>query len=111
MKELVRMRKKDGSKGKLEIIEWITAHELTKCVDFAHTLLPALPVKKLRTEHKNNKEEFVRAVLQKWIDRDDDDDEEDDESPPCTWNALVKCCEDAKLDGKFVNLLRDYIPK
>ena len=105
------MRKKDGSKRKLKIIEWITAHEFTKCVDFAYTLLPALPVKKRRTEHGDNKEEFVRAVLQKWIDRDDDDDEEDDESPPCTWNALVKCCEDAQLDGKFVNLLRDYIPK
>ena len=103
------MSKRDDSTEKLEIIEWITAHELTKCVDFAHTLLPALPVKKLRTEHKNNKEEFVRAVLQKWIDRDDDD--KSNKSPPCTWATLVKCCEDAKLDGMFVNLLRDYIPK
>ena len=105
------MRKKDGSKGKLKIIEWITAHELTECVDFAHTLLPALPVKKLRNKHGNNKEEFVRDVLQTWIDKDDDDDEEEDESPPCTWNALVKCCEDANLDGKFVNLLKNYICK
>ena len=103
------MSKREDSTEKLEIIEWITAHESTKCVDFAYTLLPALPVKKLRTKHGDNKEEFVRAVLQRWIDRDDDD--KSDKSPPCTWNALVKCCEDAKLDGMFVNLLRDYIPK
>ena len=109
MKELISMKKRDGSKGKLAIIEWITAHELTKCEDFAHILLPALPVKKLCTKHGNNKEEFVRAVLQKWIERDYEDESE--ESLPCTWDALVMCSEDAKLDGVFIKLLRDNIPK
>ena len=110
MNELISMQKRDGSKGKLMIIEWITAHKLTKCVDFAHMLLvDPLPVKKLSTEHEENKEEFVRAVLQKWISRNDDNESE--ESLPCTWDALVKCCEDANLDGVFVKLLRDNILK
>ena len=110
MNELIRMQKRDGSKGKLRIIEWITAHELTRCVDFAHKLLvDPLPVKQLRTKHEERKEEFVRAVLQNWLDRDDDD--ENEESLPCTWDALVQCCEDANLDGVFIKLLRGNIPK
>ena len=110
MNELISMQKRDGSKGKLKIIEWITAHKLTQCVDFAHKLLvDPLPVKKLCTKHEERKEEFVRAVLQKWLDRDDDD--ENEESLPCTWDALVQCCEDANLDGVFIKLLRGNIPK
>ena len=110
MSKLISMQKTDGSKGKLKIIEWITAHKLTQCVDFAHKLLvDALPVKQLSTKHEENKEEFVRAVLQKWLDRNDNDESE--ESLPCTWDALVKCCEDANLDGVFVKLLRDNTPK
>ena len=110
MSELISMQKRDGSKGKLRVIEWITAHELTQCVDFAHKLLvDALPVKQLSTKYEGRKEEFVRAVLQKWLDRNDDDESE--ESLLCTWNALVKCCEDANLDGVFVKLLRGNIPK
>ena len=111
MNELISMQKRDGSKGKpVKIIEWITAHELTQCVDFANKLVvDPLTVKKLTTKHKENKEEFVRAVLQNWLARNDDDEYE--ESLPCTWDALVKCCEDANLDGVFVKLLRDNIPK
>ena len=110
MSELISMQKTDGSKGKLRIIEWITAHELTQCVDFAHKLLvDALPVKQLSMKHKERKEEFVRAVLQKWLARNDDDESE--ESLPCTWDALVKCCEEANLDGVFVKLLRSNVPK
>ena len=110
MSELISMQKRDGSKGKLRIIEWITAHKLTQCVDFAHKLLvDPLPVKKLSTKHEERKEEFVRAVLQKWLDRDDDDESE--ESLPCTWDALIQCCEDANLDGVFIKQLRGNIPK
>ena len=109
MSEIISMQKRDGSKGKLMIIDWIASHELTQCVDFAHKLLvDALPVKQLSIVHEE-KEQFVCAVLQKWLDRDDDDKSE--ESLPCTWDALVICCEDANLDGVFVKLLRDNIPK
>ena len=58
---------------------------------------------------KKKMEKFVRAVLQKWLDRDDDDESE--ESLPCTWDALVQCCEEANLDRVFKKLLRDNIPK
>ena len=110
MNELISMQKRDGSKGKLRIIEWITSHERTQCVDFAHKLLvEPLSVKKISKKHEENKEEFVCAVLQKWLDRDDDDESE--ESLPCTWDALVQCCEEANLDGVFKKLLRDNIPK
>ena len=104
------MKKRHGARGKLKIIECITAHELPQCVDFAHKLLvDPLTVKKLRTDHKDDKDGFVRAVLQKWINRDDDDD--DEESLPCTWETLVECSRDASLDGNFVSLLRDNLLK
>ena len=110
MPELISMKKRDGARGKLKIIKWITSHELPQCVDFAHKLLvDPLTVKKLCTNHKDDKEEFVRAVLQEWINRDDDDD--DEESLPCTWETLVQCSRDASLDGEFIRLLRDNVLK
>ena len=109
MNELISMQKRDGSKGKLRIIDWITSHELTRCVDFARKLLvDELSVKQLRKKHQCENE-FVRAVLERWISRDDDN--EDEESLECTWEALVGCCHDAGLDGVFVKLLRDNVPK
>ena len=66
------------------------------------------PPKKKRKKRKK-KEQFVCAVLQKWLDRYDNDESE--ESLPCTWDALVQCCEEANLDGVFKKLLRDNIPK
>ena len=53
MPELISMKKRDGARGKLKIIGWITVHELTQCVDFAHKLLvDPLAVKRLHTNHK-----------------------------------------------------------
>ena len=68
-------------------------------------------MKTLSTQHEKRMEEFVRAVLQKWLNRDDDNESE--ESLPCTWDALIQCCEDANLDGihVFVKQLRGNIPK
>ena len=109
MNELISMQKRDGSKGKLKIIKWITSHKPTQCDDFANKLLvDKLPVKELRKKHQGD-DEFVRAVLKRWISRDDDD--EDEESVECTWEALVSCCQEADLDGDFVKLLRDNVPK
>ena len=108
MSELISMRKRDGSKGKLRIIGGITTHEYAQCVDFAHKLLiDPLTVKKLRMEH-SNKDKFVRAVLERWLSRDDED--EDEESMPCTWEALVQCARDTGLDGEFLKLLRNNVP-
>ena len=86
--KLVSIQKRDGSKGKLRIIKWITSHEPTQCADFAHKLLVnKLSVKEIHTKHQNDKDEFVRAVLKRWISKDDGD--EDEESLECTWEALV----------------------
>ena len=104
------MKKRDGARGTLKIIAWITAHKLTQCVDFAHKLLiDPLTVKTLCTDYMDDKEGFVRAVLQRWINRDDGDD--DEESLPCTWETLITSSRDASLDGEFVRLLRDNLPK
>ena len=109
MSELISFQKRDGSKGKLKTIKWITSHEPTQCADFAYKLLvDKLSVKELRRKHQG-KDEFVRAVLERWMSRDDDD--EDEESLECTWEALIGCCQDADLDGDFVKLLRDNVPK
>ena len=71
MSELFSMRKRDGSKGKLKIFELITAHEATQCEDFAHKLLiDKLTVKQLHMKH-SDMDWFIRAVLQRWLDRDD----------------------------------------
>ena len=67
MNELISMQKRDGSKGKLRIIKWITSHEPTQCDDFAHKLLvDKLSVKELRKKHQGEYE-FVQAVLKRWI--------------------------------------------
>ena len=100
------MKRRDGSDKKMRIINRITAHKSFQCVDFGHLLLnDGTVVKKLQDENNNNND-FIRAVLDKWLSRDDDDKEE---SPPCTWEALVQCAEDAELDGEFVKLLRDNV--
>ena len=89
-------------------MEWIITHRSTQCVYFAYQLLvDNFTVKRLYKKHPD-KNEFVRAVLERWLDRDDDD--EDAESMPCTWEALVQCAQDAGLDGDFVKLLKDNVP-
>ena len=105
MVELISSRKRDGSEGELRIIEWITSHSDGQCKDFAYLLLKdRLLVRKLSKQHFYT-EEFVRAVLERWLSRDNDDEE------PCTWEALVQCAQDAGFDEEFVKLLRDNIPK
>ena len=110
MNELITMEWKDGSAEKLQIIRWITSHQSTQCSDFAQMLLKdSLTVRELKKRHGNDDDEFVRAVLRKWLSRDDDDKHEP--SVPCTWESLIKCVENAGLDGEFVRLLRENVPK
>ena len=107
--ELISMKKKDGSRKKLRIIDEISSHDTSKCDDFAHNLLnDRLTVRRLRKKHKGD-EEFVRAVFDSWLGRDDD--EEDEDSLECSWESLVQCAEDSGLDGVFVKLLRDSVPR
>ena len=103
------MERRDGSRKKLEIIDEITSHKSTQCTDFAHKLLNhRSTVRKLQKNHTND-EEFIRAVLNNWLDRDDDDEQE--ESVPCSWEALIQCMNDAGLDGELVKILRDNVPR
>ena len=109
MKDLFILKRKDGSREQLQIISWITAHTSTKCEDFAQMLLnDPVTVRKLRKKHDTDEEEFVRATLSQWLNRDDDDEEE--ESLPCTWEALIKCVDDAGLDRNLVKELRNNVP-
>ena len=104
------MEWKDGSGEKLQIIRWITSHQSTQCSDFAQMLLKdSLTVRELKKRHGNNDDEFVRAVFRQWLSRDDDDKHEP--SVPCTWESLIKCVENARLDGEFIRLLREIVPK
>ena len=111
MKHLISMKRRDVPNKKLRIIKQITAHKFTKCADFGYLLLNDMSeFKKLTKKHKDDddNDEFIRAVLEIWLNRDDDDDEEEG-SLPCTWESLVECAEDADLDGVFVKLLRDNV--
>ena len=107
MSDLISMKMRDGSEEKLEIMEWISSHESTQCLNFAHKLLnDRLSVKKLRKEYSKD-DEFVRAVLDKWVSRDDDSKKG---SLPCTWDTLVQCVDESGLDGDFLKLLKDNVP-
>ena len=102
------MNRRDESDEKLRIIKQITAHDFTTCYDFGYVLLnDSLAMKKLRKDHKDDNDEFIRAVLEMWLSRDDDDKKG---SLPCTWGSLIQCAEDAELDGVFVKRLRDNVP-
>ena len=110
MKELISMKWRDGSGRQLRIIDEITSHKSTQCRDFAHTLLNnRSTVSKLQNKTGADVDEFIRAVLEKWLDRDDDNEYED--SVPCTWENLMKCVHDAGLRGELVKLIRDNIPR
>ena len=107
MNDLISMKRRDGSDENLEIVRWIASHDSSQCDDFGHKLLQSkLPMKELRKEHKDDDDKFIRGVLKKWLSRDDDDKKG---SLPCTWESLVKCADEAGLDGEFVKLLRDNV--
>ena len=109
MNDLIMLKRKDGSRKKLQIIRWITSHKSTQCDDFAQMLLnDPLTVRELHKRHDND-DEFVRAAFSRWLNRDDDDEEE--ESIPCTWEALIKCVDDAGLDRNLVKELRTNAPE
>ena len=105
--ELICLKRRDGSGENLRIIHWITSHKPAVCVDFAHLLLNDEPSVRLLTNKHSDNEEFVRAVLDKWLERDDEDKKG---SLPCTWESLVQCVKDAGLSGNFLNLLKANVP-
>ena len=98
--ELIQIDRKDG-KGPLRIIDFIASQPNTICEDFAYLLLNDRVKVKGILETKKNKDEFVRAVLEKWVAA------VDATTLPCTWENLVKSMERAKLDEITVKAIRD----
>ena len=90
-------KRADGST--LRVIQWITASEKWKCVDFAYMLLKDdLLVSKYEKECKE-KEEFVRTILKDWLSRNDDD--ATDSAVPCA--MLLDMAKDLSERSKTKN--------
>ena len=104
MKQLIYLKKTDGSGGYLRVIEWITSLSCSKCHDFAHLLLDD-PVKVKTHQKLSNSDEFVRAVLEDWLSRG-----ERSRAVPRTWTALADCMENAGLPGDLVKAIRETCP-
>ena len=103
--DLISLRWRTDDQPALRVIKWITSCEPTQCADLAHLLLQdELTVKKLKMNNTDN-DQFVRAVLREWLDRDDDDD--NDPAAPRTWAALAECIHDADLPGALAKAIRD----
>ena len=80
----------------LRIMAAITSHPEVTCTDFAHVLLKdRVKVSGLKDKHKQDKEHFVRAVLEDWI-----------ATPDRSWQDLIKAMEKAAMDGEIVNKIK-----
>ena len=106
MSELISMRRRDGSKGNLKIVEWITSRTYTQCEKFAHKLL----VDNLTVKNHIRSTLIIRKCLfelfskGRWaemmIRR---------RRSQChvQWEALVQCAQDAGLDVSPENVFCD----
>ena len=104
MKELIYIRKKDGSK--LKIMTEITRFGPTACRDLATMLLgDDTVVRKLHYEAKDDDDMFIREVFDNWLNRDDEDST--DSAVPRTWEELCICIEDTpELPGSLAREIR-----
>ena len=109
MRQLITIKKRDGSGGNLRVIDWITSSSTAQCDDFAHMLLKGRVVVRKHRKETRNDDEFVRAVLGDWLSRADGDP--DDEAVPRTWGALAECVEEAGLEGALARAIRDECPQ
>ena len=101
--ELISLQAKDGRR--IQVIHEITSFGMNECRDFANMLLKdETTVRKLKNESKD-KNEFIRDVLDNWLNRDDDD--RNDPAFPRTWRALAYCVGEVGL-GILAKDLRDY---
>lgn len=70
--QLLNLKKADGSV--LQVVKTLSSFELHQCEDFAYLLLrDDVQVRKLKSDCKENKDKFVRAVLKDWLSHDDGD--------------------------------------
>lgn len=93
--DLIHLDMNDG-RDSLRIMAAITSHPEVKCADFAHVLLKdRVKVLGLKNKHSQDKEQFVRAVLEDWI-----------ATPDRSWQDLIKAMEQAAMDGEIVNKIK-----
>ena len=94
--DLIHLDMNDG-RDSLRIMAAITSHPEVKCADFAHVLLKdRVKVSGLKDKHKQDKEHFVRAVLEDWVAH----------TPDRSWQDLIKAMEHAEMDGEIVNKIK-----
>ena len=102
--QLLNLKKADESA--LQVVKTLSSFELYQCEDFAYLLLrDDVQVRKLKSDCKENKDKFVRAVLKDWLSRDDGDSS--DPAVLRTWEALAQCVTDAELDGTLAKAIRE----
>ena len=105
MRQLIVLKKSDGSEGHLRVVDWITSLPHSKCYDFAHLLLNNSIQVRRHQKQAACDDKFVRAVLEEWLCQHDGGSA--DEAIPRTWAALAECVEDAGLDGDLAKAIRD----
>ena len=78
----------------------ISAHTMANCVQFAHVLLNDRHlVQKFKNKHEKNVDEFVNAVVNKWV-----------ASGTGTWEDLLEAMTRAGMDGDGIVKIRGVIP-
>ena len=105
MRQLIVLKKSDGSEGHLRVVDWITSLPRSKCDDFAYVLLNNMIRVRSHRKQATCDDEFIRAVLEDWLSQPDRGSA--DEALPCTWEALADCVEDAGLDRALAEAIRD----
>ena len=100
---LIEIDPRDGQDRPLHVIDFIVNHSVSKVDDFAQLLLKDhVAVEELHNKSENKKE-FVRAVLKKWIRT------VGVPAAPRTWKSLVKCMKSARLDQLGVQNIEDNV--
>ena len=102
MADLVALTKPDG--GRLRIMEIISSHSMATCVMFAEVLLnDRLVVQKFKKNSRGEVEEFIQAVLSKWISSVG--------GPPveCNWPNLLDCMSKAGMDEFSIHTIKEVV--
>ena len=103
MSDLIAIGRKDGQ-GKLRIINFIVTHSESKVDDFAQLLMNDHNVVQGLHNKNEKKEEFVRAVLKRWVSTDGQP------AVPRTWKSLIEVMKDADLDEVMVMNIEKNLP-
>ena len=102
LSQLIGIQDQDGKW--LRILDIIASHSGATCDKFAHVLLNhPVAVQTLKSENKNDREEFVLAVLRSWLYSTNGP------AKPCVWENLLVCMEQAGIDGYSVMQIRDAL--